>query len=346
MRDSVFLAACRRGPTDRTPVWFMRQAGRYMSAYREIRERYSMLEVCSTPELAAMVTMQPVQALDVDAAILFSDLLLCLAPMGFALEYRSGVGPVIDNPIRTPRDLDRIRDIDVAESLGFVGTAAAMVVGELGGRVPLIGFAGAPFTLASYLIEGGGSRRHILTKRFMHEHPDAWHDLLDRLARVSADLLALQVRNGAAAVQVFDSWVGQLSVDDYQEYVQRHSAELFRRLRPLTVPTIHFGVGTTGILPSMREAGGDVIGVDWRAPIDTEWDRLGDRVAIQGNLDPAVLFGPRSVVQKQVIEILERVEGRPGHIFNVGHGILPETPIEHVQYVIELVHDFAEGRRA
>jgi uroporphyrinogen decarboxylase len=337
-----FLSACRKKPVDQTPVWFMRQAGRYMSAYRDVRAKHSMLEVCSTPELAALVTLQPVHSLDVDAAILFSDLLLSLVPMGFELEYSAGVGPVIHNPITSAADVQGIPDVDVEESLGFVGEAAKLVVNELGGKIPLVGFAGAPFTMASYLIEGGSSRRHEKTKRFMYEQPDAWNTLMDRLAHISADLLALQVRNGAEAVQVFDSWVGQLSAGDYLQYVQPHSRTLMEKLRGLAVPTIHFGVGTSALLEHIKEAGGDVIGLDWRAPIDQEWDRLGD-VAVQGNLDPVALFAPRDVLRAHVLDIMERAEGRDGHIFNVGHGILPETPIENVQYVIELVHGFGSG---
>ena len=337
--DSLFLNACRREPTDRTPVWFMRQAGRYMSAYRDVRAKHSMLDVCSTPELAAMVTMQPVETLDVDAAILFSDLLLSLVPMGFDLEYSSGRGPIIHNPIRSAAHVDAMSEVDVQESLAFVGEAARLVAEALPPNLPLIGFAGAPFTMASYLIEGGSSPRQLLTKRFMYEEPEAWARLLDRLADVSADVLQLQVSNGAQAVQVFDSWVGQLGVADYIQFVQPHTRKLFGNLAELEVPSIHFGVGTTGIIEHMRDAGGDVIGLDWRSPMDVEWNRLGD-VAVQGNLDPAVLFAPREVLRRHVYNVLESVEGRTGFVFNVGHGILPDTPVENVQYVIELVHGF------
>jgi uroporphyrinogen decarboxylase len=333
-----FLRACRRQPVDCTPVWFMRQAGRYMAEYRVLRQRYSMLTLCKTPELAAQVTLQPLQRLPVDAAIIFTDLLIPLEPMGVKLVFAPNEGPVIENPIRRMSDVEALRPVDPQADLWFTLDAIRLVCRELGGRVPLIGFAGAPFTLASYLIEGGGSRHYIQTKTFMYHQPSAWHALLDMLARVSAVFLQAQVQAGAQAVQLFDSWVGCLSPQDYRTYVLPHTRQVIEAVRRDGVPLIHFGTGTATLLDAMREAGGDVIGVDWRIPLDEAWRCIGPEVGIQGNLDPVVLFAPWAEIAPRVDDILRRAAGRPGHIFNLGHGILPETPVDHVLAVAEMVH--------
>jgi uroporphyrinogen decarboxylase len=336
-----FLRACRRQPVDRTPVWFMRQAGRYMAEYRAIRARHSLLEICAQPDLAAEVTLQPVRALGVDVAILFADILLPLLPLGIQLEFAAGEGPVIHNPIRTPADVAALRPIDPHESLGHVLEAVRLVRGELAGRTPLIGFAGAPFTLASYLVEGGASRNYVQTKRLMYSDPQTWHTLLGKLARVVADYLVAQVEAGAQAIQLFDSWAGALSPDDYRDYVLPHSQLILREVSATGAPTIHFGTGTATLLPLMKEAGGAVIGLDWRTPLDRGWDQLGPDVAVQGNLDPVALFAPRPELERRVRVILEQAADRPGHIFNLGHGILPETPVDNVKAVVAMVHEFS-----
>ncbi|MGH8059643.1 MAG: uroporphyrinogen decarboxylase, partial [Candidatus Entotheonellia bacterium] len=329
-----FLKACRREPVDRTPVWFMRQAGRYLAEYRALRQHYPLLTLCKTPELAAQVTLQPLERLPVDAAIIFSDLLIPLEPMGVHLEFAEGEGPVIRNPIRCMADVEALRVIDPETELPFTLEAIRLVCRALDGKVPLIGFAGAPFTVASYLIEGSGSRQYLRTKTLMYHEPQAWHALLDKLARVSLAFLRAQIRAGARAVQLFDSWVGCLSPDDYRVYVLPHSRRVIEGLRGTGVPVIHFGTGTATLLGLMREAGGDVLGVDWRIPLDDAWQEIGADVAIQGNLDPAALFAPLPEIERRVMDILRRAGGRPGHIFNLGHGILPETPVEHVAAVV------------
>jgi len=341
--ESRFLKACRREPVDTTPVWFMRQAGRYMSEYRAIRQRYSLLEICATPDLATEVTLQPIRRIDVDAAILFSDLLLPLAPMGIPFDFIKGEGPQIERPIASAEDIDRLRLFEPREALGHVLTAIRQTQSELGGRVPLIGFAGAPFTLASYAIEGGHSSNFAKTKALMYGHPDAWHRLCEKFATVVADYLVAQIDAGVDVVQVFDSWVGTLNATDYREFALPHTRRIFEAVGT-RVPTIHFGTGTATILEELQEAGGDVIGVDWRIPIDTAWDRLGES-AVQGNLDPTLLLGPTSRMFRQVDDILARVNRRPGHIFNLGHGILPSTPVEHVQMLAQYVHSASRAMR-
>ena len=332
-----FLKACRREPVDATPVWFMRQAGRYMSEYRRLREKHSILDLCKTPELAAQVTLQPIDRFPLDAAIIFADILLPLEPMGLSLEFAEGEGPIIRNPVRDRAAVERLKVIDDTE-LQYVMDAISLTRGRLAGRVPLIGFAGAPFTLASYAIEGGSSRNYIHTKHMMYSEPEIWHRLMDKFARVITGYLRRQIKSGAQAVQLFDSWVGCLSAGDYIEYVMPHVQLIFEGLKHEGVPLIHFGTGTTAILKSMREAGGDVIGVDWRIPIDDAWTLVGHDRAVQGNLDPVVLFGPIHEIERRVTDILRRAAGRPGHIFNLGHGILPATPVEHVAAAIDLVH--------
>ncbi len=332
-----FLKACRREPVDCTPVWFMRQAGRYMKEYQAVRAKHSILEVCKTPELAAQVTLQPVDRFPLDAAIIFADILLPLEPMGIKLEFAEGEGPVIHNPVRDRAGVDRLKTVE-GEELRFVEEAIRQARTALAGRVPLIGFAGAPFTLASYMIEGGGSRNYIKTKQLMYGEPETWHKLMDKLALVVTAYLGRQIRAGAQAVQLFDSWVGCLSPTDYAEYVLPHVQRIFAGLAQEQVPLIHFGTGTAALLTLMRKAGGNVIGVDWRVHLDEAWERIGYDVAVQGNLDPVVLFGPVREIERRVEDILRRAGNRPGHIFNLGHGILPQTPVDHVAAVAEYVH--------
>jgi uroporphyrinogen decarboxylase len=316
----------------------MRQAGRYMSEYRSLRERYSLLDLCRTPDLATEVTLQPVRRIEVDAAILFSDLLLPLEPLGVHFDFIRGEGPAIDNPLRSEADLARARRFDPREELGYVLEAIRQIKGALAGRVPLIGFAGAPFTLASYAIEGGHSTSFAHTKSLMYGHPAAWHRFCDTVADVIGDYLVAQVEAGADVVQLFDSWVGALNASDYREFILPHTRRIFERVAPLGVPTIHFGVGTGSILRDLRDAGGDVIGADWRTPLDVAWERIGSDRAIQGNLDPTLLLGPLDRVFAATDDVLARADGRLGHIFNLGHGILPTTPVEHVQALARYVH--------
>ena len=343
MTNDRFLKACRREAVDVTPVWFMRQAGRYMAEYRALRERHSLLEICRTPDLATEVTLQPVRRIDVDAAILFSDLLLPLEPMGLPFDFIKGEGPQIERPIGGDADIDRLRVFEPREALAHVLEAIGQIQRELDGRVPLIGFAGAPFTLASYAIEGGHSNNFAKTKALMYGHPDAWHRLCAKLADVVSDYLVAQIDAGVDAVQVFDSWVGTLSAADYREFALPHTKRIFDAVGA-RVPTIHFGTGTATILEELRDAGGDVIGVDWRIPIDEAWERIGDR-GVQGNLDPTLLLGPVARMMRETDDILQRVGGRPGHVFNLGHGILPSTPVEHVQMLAQYVHSASRRMR-
>jgi uroporphyrinogen decarboxylase len=316
----------------------MRQAGRYMSEYRALRERYSLLDLCRTPDLATEVTLQPVRRIDVDAAILFSDLLLPLAPMGIPFDFVQGEGPAIEQPLRSEADLARIRRFEPREDLRYVLEAIRQIKQELGARAPLIGFAGAPFTLASYAIEGGHSNTFAHTKALMYGAPAAWHRFCDCLAAVIGEYLVAQIDAGADAVQIFDSWVGALNAADYREFILPHTRQLFARIAPLGVPSIHFGVGTGAILAELRAAGGDVVGADWRIPLDEAWQRIGTDRAIQGNLDPTILLAPLQRVFAATDDVLERAGGRRGHIFNLGHGILPSTPLEHVQALARYVH--------
>jgi uroporphyrinogen decarboxylase len=337
--NSRFLDACRRRPTDVRPVWFMRQAGRYMKQYRDIRAKAGILEICKRPDLAAQVTLQPVEILDVDAAIIFADLLLPVEPMGLKLKFVSGEGPVIDNPVRTSDDVDSL-SISSTDELGYVGEAIRIAVQQLAGRVPLIGFVGAPFTLASYMIEGGPSRNFIRTKQMMYQDETLWRRLMGKLVDVLGPFALSQVTAGARAIQVFDSWVGALGPDDYVRYVAPYSRALIERIRTASVPVIHFGTGAAGFFRELHAAGGDVIGVDWRINIDQAWMDISYRSAVQGNLDPAVLFAPLPELRMRVHELLKRTGTRPGHIFNLGHGILPETPVDHVRAVVEYVREF------
>jgi uroporphyrinogen decarboxylase len=335
-----FLKACRREPVDVTPVWFMRQAGRYMADYRELRRRYSLLEICRQPDLAVAVTLQPVEVIDVDAAILFSDLLVPFTPMGLDFDFVKGEGPSIENPIRSAADVDRLQRFEPREALGHVLESIRLLREELTGRVPLIGFGGAPFTLAAYAIEGGPSTSYARTKAFMYSQPEAWHRLCDRFATMMADYLKAQVEAGVQALQVFDSWAGALGRADYREFALPHTKTIFDTLKDVGVPTIHFGVNTTAILREIREAGGDVIGLDWRQPLDEGWAVIGHDRGVQGNLDPTLLLGPEDRLLAGADDVLRRAGGRAGHIFNLGHGVLPNTPLERVQALARHVHAF------
>ena len=337
--DSPFMRACRREPAPYTPVWLMRQAGRYMESYRQVRARVSFLDLCKTPDLAAEVTVDAVERLGVDAAIIFADILLILEPMGMQLEFSAGDGPVLHNPLQTAADVERLREVDAIESLPFVMRAVRAARTALPPDLPLIGFAGAPFTLASYMIEGGSSRQYTRTKQFMYTQPQAWHALMALLSRNVARYLNAQAVAGAQAVQLFDSWVGNLSPADYRTFVLPHSREVIANVGD-GVPVLHFGTGTNALLELMREAGGDIIGVDFRVELDDAWRRLGN-VGIQGNLDPAVLYAERPYIRERVREILRQAAGRAGHVFNLGHGILPTTPVDNVRALVDDVHELS-----
>lgn len=337
--EARFLRACCRKPVDTTPVWFMRQAGRYMAEYRAIREKYSLLEICRQPELAAEVTLQPVRALGVDAAILFADILLPVIPLGIGLEFARGEGPVLHNPLRSLRDVENLRPVHAETDLGYVMEAIRILRGELKG-IPLIGFCGAPFTLACYLIEGKSSRDFLQTKIMMYSDEQTWRLLMEKLTVVLADYLVAQIRAGAQAVQIFDTWAGLLSPQDYEQFVLPYSQRLIQFARAEHVPVIYFGTNTATLLTLMKQAGSDVMGLDWRIPLDEGWKLLGNDIAVQGNLDPAVLLAPWDEIKKRVQEILRRANGRVGHIFNLGHGILPQTPVDTVKAVVDLVHEY------
>lgn len=337
--NSRFLDACRRRSTDVRPVWFMRQAGRYLKPYREIRAKHGILEICKRPDLAAAVTLQPVEMLDVDAAIIFADLLLPVEPMGLKLRFVAGEGPQIDNPIQDSTDIDTL-SINNTDDLGYVGESIQLVARELDGRVPVIGFVGAPFTLASYMIEGGPSRTFLRTKQMMYRNETLWRRLMGKLVDVLGPFALMQVGAGARAIQVFDSWVGALGPDDYVRYVAPYSRALIERIRTSGAPVIHFGTGTGGFFKELHAAGGDVLGIDWRLNIDYAWMEISYRSAIQGNLDPAALFAPLPELRSKVMELLKRTGNRPGHIVNVGHGILPETPVDAVRAVVDIVREF------
>jgi uroporphyrinogen decarboxylase len=336
-----FLRACRRQPVDKTPVWFMRQAGRYMSDYRALRQRYSLLDICGNPELAVAVTLQPVELIEVDAAILFSDLLVPFTPMGLRFDFVKGEGPSIENPIRAAEDVERLRPFEPRHALAHVLETIRILRTELEGRVPLIGFGGAPFTLAAYAIEGGPSTTYARTKAFMYAQPDAWHRLCNLFADMMADYLEAQVEAGVQALQVFDSWAGALGRRDYREFALPYTSRIFAALARSGVPLIHFGVGTTAILPDMVEAGSNVIGLDWRQPLDEAWAIVGHDRAVQGNLDPALLLAPEDRLFAAADDILRRAGGRAGHVFNLGHGVLPNTSLEQVQALAQHVHAFS-----
>src|ERR1700689_5504761 len=337
--NSRFLDACRRRPTDVRPVWFMRQAGRYMKPYRDIRQKFGILDICKRPDLAAEVTLQPVEILDVDAAIIFADLLLPVEPMGLRLRFAAGEGPVIDNPVRPSRDIDSFL-FSKRDDLGCVGESIQQVVKALAGRVPVIGFVGATFTMASYMIEGVPSKTFLKTKTMMYRDETLWRRLMGKLVDVLGSFAVLQVAAGARIIQVFDSWVGALGPDDYVRYVAPYSRALIERIRGASVPVIHFGTGAAGFFRELHAAGGDVMGVDWRINIDQAWMDISYRSAVQGNLDPAVLMAPIPELRARVHELLKRTGSRPGHIFNLGHGILKETPVENLKACVEIVREF------
>ena len=337
LHDSVFMRACRREPVPYIPVWLMRQAGRYMPEYRKVRERVGFLELCKNSDLAAEVTVTAAERLGVDAAIIFADILLILEPLGLQLEFAKGDGPAIHNPVRTGSDVERLAEFADPSSLDFVYEAIRKTRAALAPNLPLIGFCGAPFTLASYVIEGGGSRNYINTKRLMYSDKGAWNELMTRISSALVKYLNAQIDAGAQAVQLFDSWVGCLSGDDYREYVLPHTQRVITAVKS-GIPVIHFGTGTAALLELMREAGGDVIGFDWRVRLDEAWLRVGHDVAVMGNLDPVTLFAPIDHVRREARRIVDYAGGRPGHIFNLGHGILPETPVENVIALVEMIH--------
>jgi uroporphyrinogen decarboxylase len=335
-----FLAACRRERVPYTPVWLMRQAGRYMPEYRAVRRRLGFLELCRKPDAAAEVTVTAVERLGVDAAIIFADILLVLEPMGVGLEYESGDGPAIHRPVRSGADVEGLLEVPPG-ALAYVAEAVRRARAALPAKIGLIGFAGAPFTLATYLVEGGGSRDYRHTKALMHGDPGAWDALMARLVRAVGDTLREQVAAGADAVQLFDSWVGTLSPADYRARVLPHMRALFAAL-PKGTPVIHFGTGTAGLLEALRAAGGDVIGLDWRVDLDAAWARVGHDVAVQGNLDPAALLAPIPEIRARAAAILGQAAGRPGHVFNLGHGVLPETPVDHARALVDAVHELSQ----
>jgi len=340
LTDHPFMRACRREAADYTPIWLMRQAGRYLPEYRRVRARYSFLELCRDSSAAAQVTVDTVRRLGVDAAIVFADILLPLVPMGAGLTYEKGDGPRIARTVRSMRDVEQLHPVSVEESLAFVAQTVRLVRRELENEVPVIGFAGAPFTVASYAIEGGGSRTYVATKALMYNDAPAWHRFMDLVADVTAHYLNMQIDAGAHAVQLFDSWAGVLSPHDYRTFVQPYSRKVIAALRKGT-PVIHFGTMTGTLLEAMRDAGGDVIGLDWRVELDEAWQRLGSGVGVQGNLDPALLFSDRRTIRAAASDILRRAGGSPGHIFNLGHGILPETPVDNVLALIDAVHELS-----
>ena len=338
--DHPLLRACRRQSVPYTPIWLMRQAGRYLPQYRQVRDQHSFLEMCQQPDLAAEVTVSAVERLGVDAAIIFADILLPLLPLGVGLSYEAGDGPIIERPVRTEADLRKLPAVPVPEALGFVAEAIRIVRCALSERTPLIGFAGAPFTLASYLVEGGSSRQYQTTKTLMYTCPAVWHQLMELLVRITAEYLKLQIEAGADIVQLFDSWVGNLGPDDYRRFVLPYTKQVISSV-PAEVPVIHFGTTTGTLLELMREAGGDVIGLDWRVNLAEAWHRLGPEVGVQGNLDPVVLFAEIPEIRRRAKEILDQVGGRPGHIFNLGHGILPQTPVDHAIALVDMVHEMS-----
>lgn len=338
-----FVRACLRQPVDVTPVWFLRQAGRYMAEYQAVRRSHSLLEICRTPQLAADVTITAAEKLDVDAAIIFADLLLPFTPMGLDFEFINGEGPVVHRPVRTAADIDRLRT-DRAAELGYVGEAIQRVAAHFQDRLGIIGFCGAPYTLASYMIEGGGSRNWIETKSLMYRDPGAFNALLEKLLEVLVPYCQQQVEGGADVIQIFDSWVGSLSVEDYRAFVLPTTTRLIHRVQSLGVPVIYFGVDTASLLPAMRETGADVLGLDWRVPLGAAWATLDHACAVQGNLDPITLFAPPELLRDRVHGVLSQAAGRSGHIFNVGHGIVPGTPVENVQAVVRYVREYAAAQ--
>ncbi|HTL71255.1 MAG TPA: uroporphyrinogen decarboxylase [Candidatus Eisenbacteria bacterium] len=340
LHESVFLKACRREKTPRTPVWLMRQAGRYMKEYRTIREKTPFLSICRDKDLVAEITVTAQEKIGADAAILFADILLIVEPFGLGLDFAKGDGPSIRRPVRQAADVEALPEVEPAESLAYVLDAARLTRSSLKPGVPLIGFAGAPFTLAAYMIEGGSSRDFEAAKRFLYDDPGAWKALMEKIARATSKYLNAQIDAGVQAVQLFDSWVGCLEPAEYEEYVLPYTAQVFRSLKP-GVPAIHFGTGTAALLELMARAGGDVIGVDHRVPLDEAWKRVGYNRAIQGNMDPLVLCSSLENIKNHAVMILDQARGRQGHIFNLGHGVLPETPVENVIALTAMVREFS-----
>lgn len=338
--QSRFVRACKALPVDVTPVWFMRQAGRYMAEYRAVRQKYSLIEICKKPEVAAEVTVTAAEALGVDAAIIFADLLLPLEVMGLPFHFSAGEGPRIERPVATTADVKKLRT-DRAQELGYVSQAVRIVCTHFGSRLPVIGFCGAPFTLASYMIEGGGSRNYIQTKKMMYNSSAMWDELMRKLVAVTSEYAAEQVRAGADVIQVFDSWVGCLSIEDYRQYVLPRTTELIHKLQLTGAPVIYFGTDTATLLPSLKETGAEVIGVDWRIPLDAAWRSIGFRGAVQGNLDPVLLFAGWNEIRGRAEDVLRRGHGHQGHVFNLGHGILPETPVDNVKALADFVHEYS-----
>lgn len=344
--NSNFVKACKGQPTDATPVWFMRQAGRYMAEYREVRKHHSLVDICKKPPVAAEVTITAAEALKVDAAIIFADLLLPLEVMGLPFHFSAGEGPVIEKPVRSAQDVKVLRT-DRASELGYVSEAVRQVVGHFGAKLPVIGFCGAPFTLASYMIEGGGSRNYVEVKKMMYNHPQVWDELLGKLVDVLAEYTADQVKAGADVLQIFDSWVGCLSVEDYNRYALPRTKELIQRLQKMTgVPIIYFGTDSATLLTSMQQTAAEVIGLDWRIPLDTGWKLMDYKPAVQGNLDPVLLFAEWPELKSRAKAIIDEAGGRPGHIFNLGHGILPHTPVDNVKDLAKFVQEYSAEVRA
>lgn len=345
LHDSRFMKAVRQEPVDKTPVWIMRQAGRYLPEYRAVRNRVTFIELCKTPELACQVTVEARQILDTDAAILFADLLPILEPMGIDLEYVKGEGPVIHNPLREPGAVDRVQALDSVESLNYVFDAVKLIRAELPDDIPLLGFAGAPFTLASYCIEGGGSKNYVAAKSLMYNDPGAWAALMEKLVDSVIIYLKAQIEAGCQAVQVFDSWAGCLSVDDYRQYVLPHTKRLIQSVAD-DAPVINFLTGNPALLPSQREAGGSVMGVDWRIPLNEARQIFGPEFAVQGNMDPVSIYADLPVLKQRVKAVLDSVKGQPGHIFNLGHGVMPDMKPDHVKAVVQFVHELSEQQAA
>jgi len=338
--NSRFVRACKSQPVDRTPVWFMRQAGRYMPEYRAVRKQHSLLEICKRPALAAEVTITAAEILGIDAAIIFADLLLPLEVMGLPFHFSAGEGPVIEKPVRSKEDIANLRT-DRPADLGYVSEAVSLVAKHFADRVPVIGFCGAPFTLASYMIEGGSSRNYVHAKKMMYNSPGIWDELMRKLVVVTAAYAADQVRAGADVIQIFDSWVGCLGVEDYRRYVLPHVTGMVKQLQKTGAPIIYFGTDSATLLPAMKETGAEVIGLDWRIPLDEGWTRLNHQCAVQGNLDPVLLFAEWKELKSRAEDVLRRAAGRAGHIFNLGHGILPETPVESVKNLVRFVQEYS-----
>lgn len=341
--NDTFLKACRREKTDYTPVWFMRQAGRYQKEYQKIKKKYSIKEISTIPEVSTEVTLLPVAQFELDAAIIFSDILIPLEPMGISFEYKAGYGPLIHNPISKNGDVDKLRMVDVQEELSFTGKALQMLKQEL--SIPCLGFVGGPFTLASYMIEGGPSKSYIKLKEVMYNNSGTWHSLLDKLATIMGEYLNFQIDSGAMAVQIFDSWIGILDADDYRQYVYPHMQKMVAIIkeRHAAVPLILFGVNASHLNPYFKQLGADVVGIDWKTDLANAWKDMNYEVAVQGNLDPTALFADWPVLESKTKTILDSVKGRAGHIFNLGHGILPGTPVEHVKKLAEFVHNYTRN---